>query len=66
MIALLLVALLQQVPAPDVTTTVDRDRLTVGEELTFTVRVTGGTLESVEVELPPLAGLEVVARAERT
>ena len=66
MIALLLAALLQQVPAPDVTTTVDRDRLTVGEELTFTVRVTGGTMESVEVELPPLAGLEVVARAERT
>jgi len=65
-IALLLAALLQQVPAPNVTTTVDRDRLTVGEELTFTVRVTGGTMESVEVELPPLAGLEVVARAERT
>jgi hypothetical protein len=65
-IALLLAALLQQVPAPDVTTSVDRDRLTVGEELTFTVRVTGGTMAAVEVELPPLAGLEVVARAERT
>lgn len=66
MIALLVAVLLQQTPAPDVSTTVDRDRLTVGEELTFTVRVTGGTMEAVEVELPPLAGLEVIARAERT
>jgi hypothetical protein len=65
-IALLLAVLLQQPPSPDVNTTVDRDRITVGEELTFTVRVSGNSTDAVEVGLPPLRGLELVARAEQT
>lgn len=67
MIALLLAVLLQQQsPPPDVNTTVDRDRVTVGEELTFTVRVSGTSVDPVEIGLPPLKGLDVVARAEQT
>lgn len=66
MIALLLAALLQQPAPPDVNTSVDRDHLTVGEELTFTVRASGNSPEPVEIGLPPLKGLELVARAEQT
>jgi hypothetical protein len=65
-IALFLAVLLQQPPPPDVSTTVDRDHITVGEELTFTVRVSGNSSDAVEVGLPPLRGLELVARAEQT
>ncbi len=66
MIALALALLLQQPAPPDVNTTVDRDRITVGEELTFTVRASGNSPDPVEIMLPPLKGLEVVARAEQT
>ncbi|MEP6472106.1 MAG: BatD family protein [Gemmatimonadota bacterium] len=66
MIALLLVALLQQPAPPDVNTSVDRDHLTVGEELTFTVRASGNSADPVEIGLPPIKGLELVARAEQT
>ncbi|MGH7702801.1 MAG: hypothetical protein ACREMO_06880, partial [Gemmatimonadales bacterium] len=63
---LLLLAGMQQQRPPDVMSGVDRDRLTVGEEVLFTVRVTSASTDPVQVVLPPMAGLEVIARSERT
>jgi hypothetical protein len=63
---LLLLALLQQPGPPEVTTTVDRDHITTGEEIVFSIRVSSASSDPVRINLPPLAGLEVVARSERT
>ena len=63
---LLLLAGMQQQQPPDVMSGVDRDRLTIGEEILFTVRVTSASTDPVQVVVPPVAGLEVVARSERT
>ncbi len=58
-------ALLQQAPPPEVISSVDRDQITVGEEITFTIKVTSQSSENIKIALPPLPGLEVVARSER-
>ncbi|MEP6572454.1 MAG: BatD family protein [Gemmatimonadota bacterium] len=63
---LLLLALLQQPAPPEVTTTVDRDHVTTGEEIVFSIRVSSTLSDPVRINLPALAGLEVTARSERT
>ena len=63
---LLFLALLQQAPAPEVISSIDRDTVTVGEEVLFTIRVTSRSDDPVRIVLPPFDGLETIARSERT
>ena len=65
MIGLALVLALQA-GLPAVTASVDRARLSVGEELVLSVRATSTADEPVTVTLPSLDGFEIVARTERT
>lgn len=60
----LLAVLLMQGSAPDVTASVDRTRIAVGEQVTLTVevRVSGG--ESPRLELPALDGFSVLGTRE--
>lgn len=62
----LLLALLLQGPPPEIHAEVDRDRLTVGEELVYTVRAVSRSHEPMQVRVAPFTGLEVVARSERS
>jgi hypothetical protein len=64
--ALFTVALLVQGTGLDVTATVDRARLTVGEQLTLTIQVRAQAAETPRVELPSLAGFAVLASREAT
>ncbi len=64
--ALLAVALLVQEPALDVTATVDRARLTVGEQLVLTIQARAQATESPRVELPTLFGFAVLGSREAT
>ncbi len=48
-----------------VSATADRTRLAVGEEVVYTLRATTALAGNFRVELPTVAGLEVVERAER-
>lgn len=50
----------------EVTASVDRARLTIGEQLTLTIQVRAGTSEIPRVELPSLAGFAVVGTREAT
>jgi hypothetical protein len=66
-IALLLaLALVQQTPAPQVMSAVDRDHVAIGDEVELTVRITSQTPEPVQVSLPPLLGFELLGRSERS
>jgi len=66
----LLVALLglplQQAERPQLEASVDEDRVSVGEELTYTLRAISHSPVPMQVALAPFSGLEVVARSERT
>lgn len=62
----LAIALLAQVQALQVTTELERPRVTVGEEFSFTLRAIGHGTAPFRVELPPLDGLALVERMERT
>lgn len=62
----LLFLLAVQAGMPTVTATVDRTRLSVGEELLLTVRASGAADQPIRITLPPLDGFEVTARSERT
>lgn len=65
MIALLL-AVMIQAGSPEVTASVDRTRLTVGEELVLSIRGTSDSDEPMRITLPPLDGFQIIARSERT
>ncbi len=66
-LALLALLLFQDRPAlPEVTATVDRTRLTVGEELVFTVRARTRSAEPVTIVLPRVTGFSIVSSLERT
>ena len=64
-VAALLLALAQG-QALQVTASLDRSRVPVGEEFTYTVKAVGHSTAPVRVELPPLDGLELLERSERT
>ena len=67
MITLLLLAALQaQAPALEIEADVDRDRIAMGEEFTYTVRASSDATDPIEVILAPLAGFEIVSRSEAT
>ena len=50
----------------EVTASVDRTHLTVGEEVTLTVRARTRTAEPVEIMLPPLTGFAIVGSRDMT
>jgi tetratricopeptide (TPR) repeat protein len=66
----LLVALLAlplgQAERPQLEASVDEDRVSVGEELTYTLRAISHSPVPLQVTLAPFSGLEIVARSERT
>lgn len=66
MIALALLAVLAQFPPPQALVGVDHDHLTVGDEVGVTLRITSLSTDPVQVIVPSLTGLELVARSERT
>ena len=57
------VALLQ---GAEVTASVDRTHLTVGEEVTLTVRARTRTADPIEIMLPPLTGFAIVGSRDMT
>jgi hypothetical protein len=50
--------------APDVTASVDRTRVRVGEEITLTIRARTRSQDPLDVMLPPFAGLTLIASRE--
>lgn len=64
MVPLLVVAALAQ--APEVTASVDRTRVRAGDEVTLSVRARTRSPEPIEIVLPPLTGLSLVASSEFT
>ncbi|MGH7606407.1 MAG: BatD family protein, partial [Gemmatimonadales bacterium] len=50
----------------EVTASVDRTRLTVGEELMLTVRARTRSTEAVQIVLPPLSGFSIVGSRDLT
>ena len=63
LLGLALAALLQ---GAEVTATVDRTRLTVGEEVLLTVRARTRSAEPLQLLLPPLAGFAIVGSRDLT
>ena len=51
---------------PQLEASVDEDRVSVGEELTYTLRAVSHSPVPMHVTLPPLSGLEIIERSERT
>ena len=66
MIGALALLLLQAASPPVITVSVDRDRVTVGEEIIMSVRAVSRSQQPMQLTMPPLDGFEIVARSERT
>lgn len=66
--ALLLVALQAgaQSRGPEVVVGVDRDRVTPGDVILYTISVQSDLGDPIRVDLPPLGGFEVESRSERS
>jgi tetratricopeptide (TPR) repeat protein len=65
MLALVLLGA-RQGERPQLEASVDEDRVSVGEELTYTLRAVSHSPVPMQVTVAPLNGLEIVARSERT
>jgi hypothetical protein len=65
-IALLLLATLAQASAPTVDAAVDEDRVSVGEDLLYTLRAVSHSPLPMHVSVEPFNGLEIVSRSERS
>lgn len=65
MIGLVLLALAQG-PGPELHVTVDQDRVSVGEEIVYTVRAVSRSSDPMDLNITPVNGFEIVARSERT
>jgi hypothetical protein len=62
-----MMASLQQPPPPEVSASVDRYTLAVGEELVLTIRATTRSdVPPLHVQVPYLDGFELISRSERT
>ena len=66
MIGLVLVLALQQSPQLSAEMQVDYDRIPMGGEIVLTIRAESKSTDPIQIALPPLAGLELVARSERS
>jgi cytochrome c-type biogenesis protein CcmH/NrfG len=65
-IALFLALALQQSPQLEAEMQVDYDRIPVGGEIVLTIRAQSTSSDPIQISLPPLAGLELIARSERS
>jgi hypothetical protein len=65
-IALLLALTLQQSPQLSAEMQADYERIPMGGEIVLTVRAQSRSSDPIQISLPPLAGLELVARSERS
>ena len=63
---LLALLVLVQSKGPDVTASVDRSRLTIGDQLTLTIQVRAETADIPRYELPSLVGFAVLGTREAT
>ncbi len=63
---LLALLVLVQGKGPDVTASVDRSRLTIGDQLTLTIQVRAETADIPRYELPSLMGFAVLGTREAT
>jgi hypothetical protein len=61
-----LVTVAAQGQGPQLEASVDQDRVSVGEELTYTLRAVSHSPVPMQVTLAPFNGVEIVARSERT
>jgi hypothetical protein len=64
--ALLVLAFLQQARPPELTVTLDRDEVAVGEEVLLTIRTRSASALPIEVRTGPTDGFVVVSRSEAT
>jgi len=64
-IAFLMFALIQAA-TPELHVEVDQDRVSVGEEIVYSVRAVSRSSDPMSVTVAPLNGFEIVARSERT
>lgn len=63
--ALLALALLQG-EAPQLSVSVDQDHVAIGETIVFTIEAVSRSAEPVQLTMPPIDGLQIVSRVERT
>ena len=66
MTALLLALALVQGSGPSLEASVDEERVSVGEELLYTLRAVSHSREPMQVSVAPFTGLEIVSRSERS
>jgi cytochrome c-type biogenesis protein CcmH/NrfG len=57
---------LLQAAAPELHVSVDQDRISVGEEVVYTVRAVSRSQEPMDLSITPVNGFEIVSRSERT
>lgn len=62
----LLLLLVLQARAPELHVSVDQDRISVGEEVLYTVRAVSQSSEPVNLSIAPFTGFEIISRSERT
>jgi BatD DUF11 like domain len=65
-ISLLLVLTLVQGSGPSLEATVDEERVSVGEDLLYTLRAVSHSPLPMHVSIAPFTGLEIVSRSERS
>jgi hypothetical protein len=59
-------AVLVQGDPPDLRVSVDQDRVSVGEEVVYSVRAVSRSQEPMDLSISPINGFEIVSRSERT
>jgi len=64
--ALLMLAFLQQARPPELTVTLDRDEVAVGEELLLTIQTRSASAMPIDIRLGTTDGFVVVSRSEAT
>jgi hypothetical protein len=62
---ILLLALIQ-IARPELHVAVDQDRVTVGEEIVYTMRAVSHSSDPMDLSIAPLNGFEIISRSERT
>jgi tetratricopeptide (TPR) repeat protein len=66
LVTLILLAMLQQAKPPELTVSLDRDRVAVGEEIRLTIRARSPSDAPLEVRLGSLDGFVIIGRTEAT
>jgi BatD DUF11 like domain len=63
--ALFLLALVQVI-GPELSASVDQDRVAVGEEIVYTLRAVSHSSDPMDLSIAPANGFEIISRSERT